>query len=614
MRQLGQYLRDMGALSDDELQSALLQQQQSGALLGDILRERELVRPAALEVALALQRQHQAQSLTLLGAVQRIFALVRRCRLGSGLPLTCIAAGVLAGALSFPIVFYFYSRWAWDMIGISGNLGAILIIGGGTLLLTAVAVGLEAFATYVCIQVTGILLQDVAAGLHDNLVSRTLARAEGDAAEAAISIYAQNLEQFATNIESFLIKFPKAVTSLLVFAVILLISNVGIALLVLALAPAALLLPPIVSSRSQPYLHREVALLGQTMSRIEPFFRYFRTTGGVLLRRATQQLPGLLEEHHMNQACKWFFWNSSFNVRSLFNLLTLAAILIYGGWCVLQGSLSLAMLFSLYLAVSMILPRFNDLYECYFHLTAAGYNAASIEEQMRVATVQQVEGRLVAAPEGDVIQRVQVRVAQFAHQGRTVLADFAAELLPGRLYLLVGPSGSGKSTLARLLAGILVAEGAQVLIEYGEAPSPSQVLGHVAYVGQEHAFLEHLDLVGNIACQAQPDAEQRQRIEAGVRQLQVALDGRVERDAVSLNQQFSGGEKQRLHLLQGLLAPQKIRVFDEPTASLDAISAELVKQVLASVPADEVRVVISHDLNWPVAAADIITLPLLSPT
>jgi ABC-type multidrug transport system fused ATPase/permease subunit len=607
MRHLGQYLRDMDALSEEELQSALVAQRRSGARLGDILRERGHVREAVLDLALALQHQRSIAKISLAGAAARVLALTRRCALGGVLPTMCVAAGLLAGVMSFPIIFYFYSRWAWDIIGLSSNLSVIVSIGCGTLLLMLLASGLEAFATYLCIHVTAVLLQDIAIALHDNLLSRSLARVDGAAGEVVASIYAQNLEQFAGNIESLLIKLPKAIASLVMFMGIIFFSSLGIALLVAVLAPVAIVMPPLVSSMAQPYLRREVGLLGKAMSQIEPFFQYFRTTGGALLERATRQLGFLMEEHHLNQASKWFFWNSSFNVGSFLNLLTLSSILIYGGWCVLNGSLSLAMLFGMYLAVSMILPRFNDIFEAYFHLTTAGHHAGIIEQQLQIATV----GRESPA-QVDSVNRLGVTVPHFSYKGRTVLTDFTAEFLPGRLYLLTGESGSGKSTLARLLAGIEEAPGVKVVIEYADAASPQKILGHVAYIGQEHGFFEDMDLDANIACQPNPDTALRGRIQDGLQHLQLNIGKNRDISTLSVNAQFSGGEKQRLHVLRGVLAPQKIRIFDEPTASLDPASAAQVKQLLAAVPHDEIRLVISHDREWPVSQAQILTLPTLS--
>lgn len=602
MKYIGDYLQEMGAVSEEQLRHALSRQKETGTLLGQLLMEMGLIRESALDLALALQGQERARHLTLAAAVRQVRELVQLTPLRPELPFICIAAGLVAGILSFPIIFYFYSGWAWQIIGVSSNLSSMLTISGATIALIAIAVGLEAFATYACIHLTATLLRSSSRLIHARRIRRALRAGDMDNTESTTSLYAQNLEQFASNVEAFLIKAPKAIASLAAFFVIIFMINTGMALLMLVLAPFTLLLPPLVAAKAQPFLRRETEMLGDTMKRIEPFFQYFRTTGGVLLQRATQRLGIHMRPHHINQANKWFYWNTSFNVRSFFNLLTLTCILIYGGWNVLEDTMSLPALFSLFLVASMILPRFNDIYESFFHIHTAGHHAVLINRQLRMAT-------LTPQPVADkAITAFSVAIDDFRFGTTPVLRQFSQRFRAGNAYLITGESGSGKSTLAKLMAGILPAPDLHLSIEYSDGDGVERVLGRVAYVGQEHVFLEKLGVEGNIACQQQPDAATQAAVEAGLRRLQVNMEPRLGQQLVSVNSHFSGGEKQRMHVLQGLLAPQKIRIFDEPTASLDHQTAQQIKDVLLDVPADEIRLIISHDHAWNIAPTNRITL------
>lgn len=53
-----------------------------------------------------------------------------------------------------------------------------------------------------------------------------------------------------------------------------------------------------------------------------------------------------------------------------------------------------------------------------------------------------------------------MKLAAFSktYQGRCVLDFPGMELLPGRIYAVIGANGSGKSTFARILAGVLCAD------------------------------------------------------------------------------------------------------------------------------------------------------------
>lgn len=598
---LGQYLLEMQAVSEEQLQAALATQKQSGKLLGEILRQQGAVTESALDLAVAFQRHEQSNKLGIRAAFLQVKALWGHGRLGIELPFLCLGAGLLSGVISFPIIFYFYSNWAWDMLGMTANRLPLLILSGGTLLLILVAVSLEACASALSVRVSTRLLARIAIDLHHNLIQRHLQRGS-ISDEISGSLYSQNLEQFAMQMESFLQKTPKAFASLLVFIVILLLNNVGMALIILMLAPVTLILPPWVASKAQLFLRKEVGFLSEAMSHIEPFFRFFRTTGGVLMARSVERMVKTLAPHHLNQANKWFYWNSSFNVSSFLNLLTLSSILIYGGWKVLQGEMPLALLFSLYLAVSFMLPRFNDVYDAYFHLQTAGNHADIINEQLRVATTQ-AGGGLIQEP----IRCLEVHVQQYKRDGRLILPELFFRFQPGALYVISGESGSGKSTLAQLLSGILQGDEVFIRLFYANGEMNAQPLGQVAYSGQEHFFLEDLSVVGNLLTETAPGIEELERVQNLAHELGLVLDQRMSQ-VVSINREFSGGEKQRLHVLQGLLAPHAIRVFDEPTASLDMENARRLKQCLLKVPPHEIRIVISHDLDWDVPSSNRITL------
>jgi thiol reductant ABC exporter CydD subunit len=166
-------------------------------------------------------------------------------------------------------------------------------------------------------------------------------------------------------------------------------------------------------------------------------------------------------------------------------------------------------------------------------------------------------------------------------------ADLAAldgvglELEPGETVALVGPSGSGKSTVARLLLRLAEPSGGRILVGGTDIADcdPDQWRSRIAWLPQ-HPTLLHGTIADNIRLGAPdaPDARVRDAaLTAGadgfISQLPAGYQTRVGDGGRPL----SAGETQRIALARALLRDAPLLILDEPTANLDAGSAELVR-------------------------------------
>ncbi|EGB13922.1 ABC transporter related protein [Pseudodesulfovibrio mercurii] len=189
------------------------------------------------------------------------------------------------------------------------------------------------------------------------------------------------------------------------------------------------------------------------------------------------------------------------------------------------------------------------------------------------------------------------------YSDRTVLDIEHLEFAEGTISGLAGPNGSGKSTLLCLLA--LLEPPAQGTITFlGRPAHPgSAVTRQVSLLVQEPYLLKRT-VFANVAYGLR--IRGKNDIPAKVfRALEiVGLDPGV----FARRQWFelSGGEVQRVALAARLVIKPKLLLMDEPTASLDAKSAELIHQAALSAR-DEYGaslVVASHDMPWLKTLAD----------
>jgi putative ABC transport system ATP-binding protein len=173
------------------------------------------------------------------------------------------------------------------------------------------------------------------------------------------------------------------------------------------------------------------------------------------------------------------------------------------------------------------------------------------------------------------------------------------EFPSGAITAVVGPSGSGKSSLLRLLAALDRPSAGSVVVGGRDLATLSQARLRrvrrrvVGYVFQRPAdnFIsyltvgEHLDL-GEDADGNEADAH------ALLRELG------LEHHRGRLPRELSGGEQQRAAFAFALAAGPELVVADEPTAELDAQSAEDLLTVLRRLVARGITfVVATHDRN-----------------
>ena len=178
----------------------------------------------------------------------------------------------------------------------------------------------------------------------------------------------------------------------------------------------------------------------------------------------------------------------------------------------------------------------------------------------------------------------------------------AVELKPGTLVALAGPSGSGKTTLLDRVCGLLGEDNSQWqiasplgAIELSGAAGARQLRGLLAYAPQE-AVLFETSLRQNLLLDQEAPAG---LIEDWLEQLglsHLCKRGSGLDDPLPLAlDHFSGGEIHRLGLLRAWLRNRPVEVLDEPTAFLDAESAQRVRAILAERARERLVLVSTHD-------------------
>jgi tungstate transport system ATP-binding protein len=172
-----------------------------------------------------------------------------------------------------------------------------------------------------------------------------------------------------------------------------------------------------------------------------------------------------------------------------------------------------------------------------------------------------------------------------------ILDGITLKLSAGPPTVLIGPNGSGKTTLLRAAMGLLPATAG--LITWGGREYSPPI--RRAIVFQRPTMLRR-STAGNVRYALAAANVPRDKRDARAAELlaDVGLTGLERRPA----RRLSGGEQQRLALARALARDPVILFLDEPTASLDPAATKAIEDIVRSVTARGVKVVMStHDLG-----------------
>jgi tungstate transport system ATP-binding protein len=162
---------------------------------------------------------------------------------------------------------------------------------------------------------------------------------------------------------------------------------------------------------------------------------------------------------------------------------------------------------------------------------------------------------------------------------------------PGAPTVLIGPNGSGKTTLLRTAMGLIAPSQGRVTWGGREDVPPVRR----AIVFQRPTMLRRGALANLRYALAAAGVPRTLRAERAQELMAlVGLAGLEHRPA----RRLSGGEQQRLALARALARDPDLLLLDEPTASLDPAATKAIEDLVRTIAACNVKVVMStHDLG-----------------
>ena len=402
-----------------------------------------------------------------------------------------------------------------------------------------------------------------------------------------------------------------AVIRLLVAIGILLSLNWRLALMAMAIIPAAMLISFTSARRVRPIyrsVRKDVEVIdgrvGETFSGIRvvrAFGREIRELAEYLTGRHTVLRKELFA--HRREILLWTSWGLLLGIVNV-------VIVWYGGHLYVAGSASIGDIMAFQWFTFLLL---NPVWSIVNSFSELQRSLAAMERVFEVLSMENDKpDRPDAVDAPAIVRDIRFEDVEFEYrEGMPVVRDFNVSVAGGSVVALVGRSGAGKTTVTDLVARFHDPTGGRILLNGRDIREfRLRTYRDLLAIVQQDTFLFDGSVRDNIAYgrhdatdEEVEDAARRANAHEFIDRLPLKYETFIGERGVKL----SGGQQQRLAIARAILARPQILILDEATSNLDTESEQLIQASMAELLKGRTTFVIAHRLST-IRRADLILL------
>lgn len=391
-----------------------------------------------------------------------------------------------------------------------------------------------------------------------------------------------------------------AVTLFLGSLIMMLATNVIMALTAVVATAIGFILMILITGRSQKYFSRQQKSLGALSGQIEEIYSGHTVVKAYNGERQAKETFDKLNEDLRSSAAKAQSMAGMMNpLMTFIGNFGYVAVCVVGALLTMNGKIGFEVIVAFMMYVRFFTQPLSQMAQAVQTLQSAAAAGERVFEFLEAEEMPEESGKQKRLEKAEGY--VDFEHVKFGYDAdKTIIHDFSAHARPGQKIAIVGPTGAGKSTLVNLLMRFYEIQGGNIKIDGIPTTELKREDVHSQFcmVLQDTWLFEGTVRENLIYCTKDATEEKMKAacravgLEHFIHTLPKGYDTVLD-DEISLSQ----GQKQQFTIARAMIADKPMLILDEATSSVDTRTEQKIQEAMDELMKNRTSFVIAHRLS-----------------